>query len=29
MGHIDTQLSLEEWTMIHTQLEMGLTPSGD
>jgi len=27
MGNIYTQLSLEERTMIHTQLEMGLTPA--
>ena len=27
MGNIYTQLSLEERTMIHTQLEMGLNPA--
>ena len=27
MGNIYTQLSLEERTMIHTQLEMGLKPT--
>jgi|CXWL01.1.fsa_nt_gi hypothetical protein len=27
MGNIYTQLSLHERTMIHTQLEMGLTPA--
>jgi IS30 family transposase len=27
MGNIYTQLSLQEWTMIHMQLERGLTPA--
>ncbi len=27
MGNIYTQLSLEEWTVIHTQLEIGFNPT--